>query len=63
MAEDGGKEVGGGRCRRGGGGVAEQMAAEGLTHALGGVRSGSRGAIFEADDFIGFFRRRRRLAG
>ena len=41
MAEDGGKEVGGA-----GGGVGEQMAAEGLTHALGDVGSGIRGAIF-----------------
>lgn len=46
MAEDGGKEVGGGKVGEAellgeaGGGVGEQMAAEGLTHALGGVRSG-----------------------
>lgn len=40
MAEDGGKEVGGGKVGEAGGGVGEQMAAEGLTHALGGVGSG-----------------------
>lgn len=43
MAEDGGKEVGGGKVGEAellgeaGGGVGEQMAAEGLTHALGSV--------------------------